>query len=184
MDYIDQFINNINKLRSEQYENFSLKEKNDVLIKKDVNTNTIEFRSFKSKMIKKALMDKMKPSNIGCKEYESNNVIDILEDDIFKTNVDNSEEEKMNIQLLPVERRLELINDFLERKNVVLDDTNMNKIKDIINDENILLKKYINVSNVYQHITKISFIKKLEDGTYIVDVEFGKTKKSKNHFFK
>ena len=172
MDYIDQFINNINILRVEQFEKFSLEEKPNIVPKKESNTNSIEFRSFKSKMIKKALIDKMKPGNIGCKEYESNNVIDILEDDIFKTNIDDSEDTKMNVQELPFEKRMELMNDFLERKNITLDEINYEKMKNIVCDENILLKKYINISNVYQHITKISFIKKLEDGSYVVNIDF------------
>jgi hypothetical protein len=37
---------------------------------------------------------------------------------------------------------------------------------------------------MYQEITKINFIKKLEDGSYVVDLGENKNKKVKKSFFK
>jgi Mg/Co/Ni transporter MgtE len=57
------------------------------------------------------------------------------------------------------------------------------KIESIIDNPAISLKKYITISKMYQQITKIGFIKKLEDGLYIVDISEKKVK-NKNIFFK
>jgi hypothetical protein len=37
---------------------------------------------------------------------------------------------------------------------------------------------------MYQQIIKITFIKKLENGSYIIDLNENKVKKTKNYFFK
>jgi hypothetical protein len=186
MDYIDQFITNIKNISDEQNKLFSVEKKEIIFVPKEINTETVDFRNIKSKMIKRGLIDRMKPGNIGSKEYHSNNTVDILEDDIFKnnTNTEEKDEEKINIHELPFEKKLELINDFLDRKNITLDSNNNAKLINILQDESILLKKYINISNMYQHITKITFVKKLEDGSYIIDLDHNKNKKAKNHFFK
>ena len=46
------------------------------------------------------------------------------------------------------------------------------------------IKKYLNISKVYQQVNKISFIKKLENGSYIVDIVENKPKKTKKFFNK
>jgi len=64
-----------------------------------------------------------------------------------------------------------------------LDEINKKKIEDLLNNPEFCLKKYITISKVYQQITKISFLKKIENGTYAVDISDKKTK-NKNLFFK
>jgi hypothetical protein len=51
------------------------------------------------------------------------------------------------------------------------------------NDPNINLKKYLTISKLYQEVTKISFIKKIEDGSYQIDIS-DKKPKNKTQFFK
>ena len=58
------------------------------------------------------------------------------------------------------------------------------KIEDIIDNPEINIKKYFNISKVYQQVNKISFIKKLENGTYIIDTSESKSKKTKKFFNK
>ena len=187
-NFIENFIKKINEIRNEEFKlhNFSYEER--ILEKKQLNENPMEFKNYKNIIKKKALLDKTKPGNINKKEYGPNNDndIDILEDDIFNNNSDETkgEENKIDIELLDRDKKLELIHDFLQRKNILLNEEELKKIDDIIDDPNIPLKKYLNISKIYQQIIKISFIKKLENGTYLIDINQDKTKKSKNHFFK
>ena len=45
-------------------------------------------------------------------------------------------------------------------------------------------KKYFSFSQIYQQLTKITFIKKLENGSYTINLEDSKPKKSKKYFMK
>ena len=51
-----------------------------------------------------------------------------------------------------------------------------------IKETNNKYVKFINISKIYQQVTKISFIKKLENGSYIVDLSDNKVKKTKKYF--
>jgi hypothetical protein len=182
--FLNTFINKINNIREEEFNknNFIYKEKN--VEKKKVNENLMEYRNYKSNMIKKSIKDKMKPSNIGKKEYElGDNYINILEDDIFTNEDEISEDNKLNIDELTRDDKLKLIYDYLQRKCIDLDECNLKKIECIIDDTNIILKKHIVISKMYQQIIKISFIKKVENGSYIIDLNEKKVK-NKNIFFK
>ena len=187
-NFIELFIKKVTDVRNEEFKlhNFSYEDK--ILEKKQLNENPMEFKNYKNIIKKKALMDKIKPGNINKKEYGPNNDtdIDILEDDIFNNNSDETkgEENKIDIELLDRDKKLELIHDFLQRKNILLNEEELKKIENIIDDPDIPLKKYLNISKIYQQIIKIGFIKKLENGTYLIDINQNKSKKSKNYFFK
>lgn len=185
--FIENFIKKINETRNEQFEKFNFEFEDKIIEKKKVNENLMEFKSFQTTLKKKAKLDKLKPGNIGKKEYGSanDNNIDILEDDIFNNNLnENNEEIKLDIDALDRDKKLELITEFLQRKNIILEEGEIMKIENIIDDPNINLKKYLNISKIYQQIIKIGFIKKLENGFYIVDLDQNKSKKTKNYFFK
>ena len=90
----------------------------------------------------------------------------------------------MDISSLDKDKKLELINNFIQKKSIFLDEESMKKIEEIIDNSEISLRKYIIISKMYQEITKINFIKKLEDGSYVVDLGENKNKKVKKSFFK
>jgi hypothetical protein len=100
------------------------------------------------------------------------------------SNEESNEEIKLDIDLLDRDKKMQLINDFLERKNIILEENEIKKIENIIDDTEIVLKKYISISKIYQQIVKISFLKKLENGSYIIDLNKSNVKKSKKYFFK
>jgi hypothetical protein len=185
IQFIEEVIAKIDTVRNDEFSknNFTYQEK--PIEKKVLNENLMEFRNFQSKIRKKALLDKLKPSNVGKKEYGGNSEnIDILEDDIFNNNNNTQQEEiKIIIDELDRESKLKLINEFIQRKNITLDQMNLQKIESIIDNPSISLKQYITISKMYQQITKIGFIKKLEDGLYVVDISEKKVK-NKNVFFK
>jgi len=182
--FIENIIAKINTIRNEEFAKNNFTYHENQIEKKVLNENLMEFKNFQSTMRKKAQLDKYKPSNIGKKEYGGNGEnIDILEDDIFNNNDNQQEEIALNIDGLDGESKLKLIHDFIQRKNIILDEINLQKIKSIIDNPSISLKKYITISKMYQQITKIGFIKKLEDGIHIVDISEKKVK-NKNIFFK
>ena len=184
--FIPQCIEKLNSLREIEFNknNFTYDEK--IIEKKSINTNLVEFKNFQNNLKKKASLDKSKPSNIGKKEYSSSNSnIDILEDDIFNDDNENKDGEiKLEIDSLDRDKKIELINEFLQRKNIILDELEYKKIEEIIDNPELNIKKYLNISKVYQQVNKISFIKKLENGSYIVDIVENKPKKTKKFFNK
>lgn len=185
--FIKEFIEKINNIRDNEFKLFNYNFEEKIIDKKKVNENSMEFKAFQIALKKKAQLEKLKPGNIGKKEYGSdNNGVDILEDDIFNniSNEESNEEIKLDIDLLERDKKMQLINDFLERKNIILEENETKKIEDIIDDTEIVLKKYISISKIYQQIIKISFLKKLENGSYIIDLNKSNVKKSKKYFFK
>ena len=184
--YIDNIIQKINTIREQQFliNDFVYIEKD--LPKKTVNENSMEFKNFQSAMKTKSSQAKIKKSGIKKKEYDTTNGdINIISDDIFKMEeIAEDLAEKLDIQTLNKEDKLKLIHNFIQKKCITLSQEDLDKIDQIIDNPDISLRKYINVSKMYQEINKISFIKKLEDGTYIVDLEENKPKKTKKTFFK
>jgi len=184
-NFVTDFIQKVNTVRNEEFEksNFVFTEK--VIEKKTLNENPQEFKVYKSTMKKKALMEKNKPGNINKKEYETvNEDIDILEDDIFKNSSQNNNEEepKFDIMALESDKKIELIMEFIKRKNIILEEQCIKQIEELLSDKEFPLKKYINVSKIYQQITKVGFIKKLENGSYIIDASEKKATKTKKYF--
>jgi hypothetical protein len=189
INFLDNLVNKINEIRENEFNKFNFKYEEIIIEKKPVNENSKEYSNYKNNLKKKSLLEKNKPKNFGKKDNidESNMNIDILEDDIFNSNNSNEnkeEEIKLDLNSLEKEKKLEIINEFLQRKSILLEESELNKINDIINDTNINFKKYFTISKMYQQITKISFIKKLENGSYIVDLSESKSRKSKKYFLK
>jgi len=176
---MDNFINNmtdkLDNIRNDEFKlnNFVYEDK--IIEKKNIYENPTEFKKYKHNVIKSKFNEKNKKEDIQN--------IDILEDDIFNNNIDK-DEFKLDIQTLDREKKLFLINNFLERKGIILDELEFKKIEDILDDPDFNIKKYLNISKVYQQINKISFIKKLENGSYIVDLSENKIKKTKKYFIK
>jgi hypothetical protein len=184
--FINNFIENLNNIR-----NFEASINNNILIeleieKKELGNDLMEFRNYKSDMIKKTLKNKTKLGdfkNINENQNEINN-INILEDDIFNNNEEeNKEEFKLDFINLTKEDKEKLIFEYIKRKNIYLDEIGYKKIEDILNDNEFPFKKYLTISKVYQQITKIQFFKRQENGNYIVDTSEKKIK-NKNLFFK
>ena len=114
------------------------------------------------------------------------NKINIIDDPIFDSinEVEESSQEKIDITSLDRENKLKLINDYLKKKSIKLDEANMLKIENIIDNPEISLRKYITISKLYQDISKISFIKKIDETSYAVILD-DKVKKGKtSSFFK
>jgi hypothetical protein len=186
-NFILEFIENINKLRDSEFKKYNFTYEEKVSEKKVLNENSLEFIKYKNTLYKKALLEKYKPGNAKKKEYETvHQDIDILEDDIFNNNINENKEDevKLNIDIMTKDEKLLLINDFIQRKNIILSQEENNKINLILDDESFVLKKYISISKIYQHVIKISFIKKYEDGTYYIDICDTKPKKKTNFFNK
>jgi hypothetical protein len=191
INFLDNLVNKINEVRENEFNNFNLKYDEIIIEKKLVNENSKEYSAYKNNLKKKSLIEKNKPKNFGKKDNineDTNTNIDILEDDIFNSNNnlnENKDEEiKLDLNSLNKEKKLDIINEFLQRKSILLEDSELSKINDIVNDDNNNFKKYFTISKMYQQITKISFIKKLENGSYIVDLSENKSRKSKKFFLK
>ena len=183
---ITNIIEKINNISNDQFKKNNLEYKEIIIEKKEFHENILDLKTYKEKMRKKASLEKGKPSNIGKKDYETNNeVVNILEDDIFMNDNDDSNEKKIDFDLLDREKKKELIMEYIQRRNIIFDNLNdINKIDQLLDSNDINLKKNINISKMYQHITKIKFIKKLENGSHIITLEEAKPKKTKNLFLK
>jgi hypothetical protein len=189
-NFISELITKISNIRSDEFNKFNFQIIENTKQKTSFEDG-MEFKSFKSKIIKKASIDKLKPGNIGKKEYETSNSdsnIDILADDIFDKTDDSlppvNDLSIDTVEVFDLEKKKYMIDDFLQRKNIILEEDNLKKIDDIINNPDINLKKYITISKMYKQITKISFLKKLENGSYVIDINDDKPKKNKKYFLK
>jgi hypothetical protein len=188
--FVDDFYNNINNLRNEEFKKYDLSYEEKIIEKKPINENLQELKKH-TYNLKKNLLDKSNGSLLLKKELEkmndSSNVnIDILEDDIFQNNSNDSllDEDKLDITTLDRDKKLTLIHEYLQRKNINLEEADLIKIEEIVDDQSTVLKKYLNISKMYQQITKITFIKKLENGSYVINLNENKPKKSKKYFIK
>jgi hypothetical protein len=188
--FVDDFYNNINNLRNEEFKKYDLSYEEKIIEKKPMNENSQELKKH-TYNLKKNLLDKSNGSLLLKKELEkmndSSNVnIDILEDDIFQNNSNDSllDEDKLDITTLDRDKKLTLIHEYLQRKNINLEEADLIKIEEIVDDPSTVLKKYLNISKMYQQITKITFIKKLENGSYVINLNENKPKKSKKYFIK
>ena len=174
---MDEIINsiktNIETTRNEEFkkEGFTFVEPE--FVKKEINVNTVDFKHYQSSIRKKALLDKSKPSNINKKEIDTTNVekVNIVEDEIFTNCEPNNDTSKLDIVALTVEERMKLVNNFMRKKQIKLDEENTLKLSELINNPEFQLKKYVTVSKVFQEITKISFIKKIDELSYGIVLE-------------
>ena len=212
VDFIPNFLNKIKTIRDEEFIKNNTVYEEKVIEKKSLNENLKEFRQYQYKLKKKASLEKMKPGNMAKGEYDTSvtSGVDILEDDIFnlippplhtgvglvgvggvggvgEEDADSNDskedtESKIDISLMDREKKINLIREYIVRKNIYLEEEELKKIDDIVDNTEIILKKYLNISKMYQQITKISFIKKLENGSYIVDISDTKKKINKKYF--
>jgi hypothetical protein len=184
---IEGIKSSIEEIRNNEFEINNFKYIKPELVKKDINVDTVDFKHYQSAIRKKAMSEKNKPSNMFKNDIETtdNNKINIIDDPIFNSeDVEESSQEKIDITILDRETKLKLIHNYLKKKSIKLDEVNMLKIENIIDNPEISLRKYITISKLYQDISKISFIKKVDETNYSVILD-DKVKKSKtSSFFK
>jgi hypothetical protein len=185
---IEEIKSSFENLRNNEFEINNFKYIKPELVKKDINVDTVDFKHYQSAIRKKAMSEKNKPSNMFKNDIETteNNKINIIDDPIFDSinEVEESSQEKIDITSLDRENKLKLIHDYLKKKSIKLDESNMLKIENIIDNPEISLRKYITISKLYQDISKISFIKKIDETSYAVILD-DKVKKGKtSSFFK
>lgn len=187
-EIIDNLRASIADIRNSEFEKEGFRYIEPIPPKKEINVDNMDFKHYQSTIRKQALIDKNKPSNMNKKELETTNEekINIVEDEIFNNcQADNETESKFDFMTLSNEEKLRLIMNFLKKKSIKLDAENMEKLTAMVNSTEFPLKKYITISKIYQEITKISFIKKIDDTNYTIIVDDPSKKKGKTvNFFK
>ena len=185
---IEEIKSSFEEIRNNEFEIHNFKYKKPELVKKDINVDTVDFKHYQSAIRKKAMSEKNKPSNMFKTEIDTtdNNKINIIDDPIFNSQeVEESTQEKLDISTLDKEAKLKLIHNYLKKKSIKLEEVELLKIEAIVDNPDISLKKYITISKLYQDISKISFIKKVDETNYAVILDDNKVKKSKtSSFFK
>lgn len=185
---IEEIKSSFEEIRNNEFEIHNFKYKKPELVKKDINVDTVDFKHYQSAIRKKAMSEKNKPSNMFKNEIDTtdNNKINIIDDPIFNSQeIEESTQEKLDISTLDKESKLKLIHNYLKKKSIKLEEGDLLKIETIVDNPDISLKKYITISKLYQDISKISFIKKVDETNYAVILDDNKVKKSKtSSFFK
>lgn len=185
---IEEIKSSFEEIRNNEFEIHNFKYKKPELVKKEINVDTVDFKHYQSAIRKKVMSEKNKPSNMFKTEIETtdNNKINIIDDPIFNSQeVEESTQEKIDISTLDKEAKLKLIHNYLKKKSIKLEEVDLLKIETIVDNPDISLKKYITISKLYQDISKISFIKKVDETNYAVILDDNKVKKSKtSSFFK
>jgi hypothetical protein len=183
---IEEIKSSFEEIRNNEFEIHNFKYKKPELVKKEINVDTVDFKHYQSAIRKKVMSEKNKPSNMFKTEIETtdNNKINIIDDPIFNSQeVEESTQEKLDISTLDKEAKLKLIHNYLKKKSIKLEEVDL--LETIVDNPDISLKKYITISKLYQDISKISFIKKVDETNYAVILDDNKVKKSKtSSFFK
>jgi len=184
---IEETIQKINDIRETEFKinnHVNIEKKVEL---KEVNANINDFRNFKSGLIKRSIRDKSKPFYQGKQEYEvDTSGTNILKDDIFEIHDGTEEKQKektQNMDILTKEEKMNLIKEFISRKSIEIEENQIQRIEDMLDNPEFSFKKNIVLSKTYNQISKILFLKKLENGSHIVDFSTNKHK-NKNIFFK
>jgi hypothetical protein len=151
--------------------------------------DSIDFKNYMVEMKKRAKYEKTKPGNAKKMEYEVDEEckkVNILEDNIFLTNVDEGEVSKeINVEEMSEKELLKDIFHYIKKKNIILDDESMEEIRVAIQDPLFERKKYIKYSRTTRMLNRLVFLRKMEDDTYEVNFEETeeKNKKYSNQLF-
>ena len=179
MDYnlfINNFIENINNLNHRDFNKNNFKYVIKTREKKELNENPMILREYKTSMAKSVKKKEKMDDFVDINSI--NNNIDLFDTNNINTfNKKELEDNKNNFYDLDKENKIEYIKDYMSRKKIYIEIHNFSKIDEIVED-NELLKKYITISKQHNQISKISFFKKREDGTYFIDLIISKKKKN------
>jgi hypothetical protein len=164
--------NNIKKynIKGKCEENENMKNKNDM--NNDTNKKVKEITS--SKELKKFAETRKKYYDKNT-DMSNEKIINIFEENIIKT-----DETNINFFNLENDIKMNYILDYIKRKKYKLAVNIYEKLEPVINN-NEILKKYISIDKTFNIISKISFIKKIDNNYY--DIVFDSVKKSKKKFF-
>ena len=184
--FFEEIIEKVENLRKEEFlhQGIPLTEKQ--LEKRLCAENTLEVRNLKSSLRKKARELSKKPGNVGKKVYDTTNQqFDLFDENVFRLDKEDGEESStFDFHSLPFDDKMKHITDYMQLKCIYLNQDDMEKIRNIVADETISLKKYISTSKMYQNIQKIAFIKKNETGMYSFAFDDLQPKRVKKNFFK
>lgn len=131
---------------------------------------SIDFRVYQNRRKKDILKKDNKVKNTLYDEYNPNNIE-------FNNISDEQIIQKIDYDSLSFDEKKDIIYKYIDLKNIYLDEDEILKLNNIINNDNIKLSKYIS-TNVYGDIIKISFITKIkESNIYHIDISNEKNKK-------
>lgn len=202
--FVEKFINQIDTINHEEFKknNYSVKKK--IRVKKEINENPLILKEYKAnrietlkkknKLIKKENfvdidnkvdIDIFNKKNINVIENSSETSSKINNNDLIdveEIEIEMKKENDLDFYKLDKENKINLIKDYMSRKKIYVEHEEFKKI-DYLIDNNELLKKYISITKVHKQISKITFFKKKDDFSYMIDFQIPK-KKNKITFFK
>lgn len=187
MEY-ELFINNIvEKTKKQKEQNYAIYGYIEPIFKKEVKIvdyskenfkNSVDFKSFNVDLRKQGKYDKTKPGKARMVDYEEDmdcKKINLLTDDIFETNVQPEDMKiKIDVKEMSIKDLMKEIHKFIQKKNIYLNDEDMELIKNNIEDPVFEREKYIKFSKSTKMLSKLEFIKKNETGLYEVDFDLEK----------
>lgn len=150
--------------------------------------HSIEYKNYQMGLKKKARAEKYKPGNAKAMEYEESeeqHQINIFEDDIFLTDASAiAKQEEIDVTAIPGEKIWKEVQHFIQRKNIILDDRSLEEIEACLMDPEFDRKTYIKYSKTTRMLSKVGFIHKLRDESYVFSLEEPEKKHVSIKFFK
>ena len=202
--FIENFIDQIDTINQEEFKknNYNIKKK--IRIKKEINENPLLLKEYKAnrietlkkknKLIKKEnFVDIDNKVNIDIFNKENINLVETSSEtsqeltskkekqSIESEEIEMKKENNLDFYELDKENKINLIKDYMSRKKIYIEHEEFEKIDSII-DNNELLKKYISITKVHKQISKITFFKKKDDFSYMIDFQIPKKKKQISFF--
>ncbi len=174
---INEYIDNIKKIRDEEFEKHKYTYTEYVKKEKIHKEKRIETMEHQKKMRKQALINKNKSANKDIQEYETinENEKDLLTDELFyvKALVEEKTDEKKKIKKkfedITREELLILLERYYLKKKIKLNKEDLSIWTTMKNDEEVEWRKYLSITQDGSEINKISFFKKNVFGDDIVD---------------
>ena len=141
---INKIIEFMENIKKENYNKYGYKEPHFEKVKQIIDYNTMEFKNsvdyknYSIEMKKRAKYEKTKAGNAKKMEYEVDDdcvKVDILEDNIFASNVDEEMVKKeVNVEEMSEKELLKDIFHYIKKKNIILDEESMEEIRKAIQD--------------------------------------------------
>ncbi len=182
---INEYINNLKKMRDEEFEKQKFTYTEYVKKEKVYKEKRIDTMEHQKKMRKQALINKNKSANKDIQEYETinENEKDLLTDELFfikapEQKINNEDQNNETEQKKRIKKKFEditreellvLLERYYLKKKIKLNKEDLSIWTTMKNDEEVEWRKYLSITQDGTEITKISFFKKNVFGDDIID---------------
>ncbi len=169
--FIELMIDQMKKVREEEFERVGYeadeyKKKEKVMVEKK-----IDVIDYMKRMRKQIMMNRNKSANKDFKEVQTvyDEELDIFSDELFRTKEETKEVIIKKVEEMTKEEIEKKIENYMEKRNIKIEEKEREKLKKMLEKEEMVWKKVITISKETGEIQTIKILKKNEMGDYLVE---------------